>query len=447
MKKNICRPVTFLLAGFLCTSMLSACGSKTAPDSSVQASSRASSAETASGETAGLSDEPVTLTFVRAGTDELAEKTYKELIAEYTAMHPNVTIEYQQYGYGAELETKLNTLYASGSAPDLVRAPISTIAQRASLGQYAALDEYIDQWEEKDKIIQTAYEVASYKDQCYGVAVNMEATFMLYRKDHFLEAGLDPESPPSTWEELYDDAEKLTIREGNSVVRAGAAIPTALGHAVFISFARQNGGLLVDEEHNKPVFNESATAEALDYLASYGKNNLVIPYSANMDQNPFELGKASIMFGSLNTYKTIKASGVDWADELMYAPMPGRKNNSCFGGSQIMFMSEESKNKDWAWDFMKFLFTRESVLKLMTDAGSSPVRTDISNEFIAEFPEVGPVYLESLAFCQGMPKVEWSALFEKYLNIAFEEAMYGKKPAQQALDDAIGLLESELLVP
>lgn len=48
-------------------------------------------------------------------------------------------------------------------------------------------------------------------------------------------------------------------------------MPTALGHAVFISFARQNGGLLVDEEHNKPVFNEAATAEALDYLASYGK--------------------------------------------------------------------------------------------------------------------------------------------------------------------------------
>lgn len=445
MKKNICKSVSLLLAGFMCTSLLTACGGGQTSGSSEPAAAQTAAVKDASEKNAGLPDDPVTLTFVRAGTDELAEKAYKGLIEEYTAMHPNVTIEYQQYGFGAELETKLNTLYASGSAPDIVRAPISTIAQRASLGQYAALDEYINQWEEKDNIIQSAYDVASYKGTCYGIAINIEASFMMYRKDHFLEAGLDPESPPTTWEELYDCAEKLTVREGNSVVRAGAAIPTSEGHTVLIPFARQNGGVLVDEENDKPVFNEEATVEALEYLASYGENNMVIPFGVNQDQNPFELGKASIMFGSLNSYKTIKASGVEWADELMCAPVVSRDSKSCFGGCQIMFMSEDSKNKEWAWDFMKFLFTKESVLKLVTEAGSSPVRKDVSDEFIAEYPEVGPVYLESLTFCQGMPKVEWSALFGKYLNIALEEAMYGQKPAKQALDDAMGLLESELM--
>lgn len=452
MKKSIRKSVSLLLAGVMCFSLLSACGGGAASGSGeavpqTQAPAVAGDAvdvSSAAEATSGLPEGPVTLTFVRAGTDELAEKAYKDLIAEYMQMHPNVTIEYQQYGFGSELDTKLNTLYASGSAPDIVRAPISTIAQRASLGQYAKLDDYIDNWEEKDNLIRSAYDVASYNGNRYGIAINIEAAFMLYRQDHFAEVGLDPEAPPKTWEELHDYAEKLTVRNGKNVVRAGAAIPTSWGHTVFIPFARQNGGVLVDEANNKPVFDETATVEALDYLATYGTDNLIIPFAVNKDQNPFELGKASIMFGSLNAYKTVKASGVEWADEVRCAPTVSRGKQSSFGGCQIMFMSEESKNKEWAWDFMQFLFTRESVWKLVTEAGSSPVRKDLSEDFVAEYSEVGSVYLESLEICQGMPKVEWSSLFEKYLNIAYEEVMYGQKPAKQALEDAMRLLKAEI---
>lgn len=443
MKKRTYKLASILLMVTLLLSMLAACGGAGGSEApAVQSGAQDTAGSAPAPE--GLSDEPVTLSFIRAGTDEVAKAAYESLIAEYTAMHPNVTIDYQQYAFGSELETKLNTLYASGSAPDLVRAPISTIAQRASLGQYAKLNDYIDAWEEKDKIIQTAYDVASYKGDRYGIAINIEASFMIYRKDHFEEAGLDPNSPPTTWEELYDAAEKLTVREGNSVVRAGAAIPTSLGHTVFIPFARQHGGMLVDVENNVPVFNEDATVEALEYLAAYGTNNMVIPFAVNQDQNPFELGKASIMFGSLNMVKTINASGVDWADQMMVAQTVSDEQMSCFGGSQIMFMSEESKNKEWAWDFMKFLFTDESVWKLVTDAGSSPVKVDLADKFVEANPQVGPVYLEALSYCEGMPKVEWSALFEKYLNMAYEEAMYGQKTPRDALDGAMEMLESEL---
>jgi len=444
--KKACKLVTVLLTVFMLLSLLSGCGSKASPTDTPQESSLTEdTASTDSLEGTGLSDEPVTLSFIRAGTDGLAEAAYAELIAAYTAEHPNVTIEYQQFNFGSELETKLNTLYASGSAPDIVRAPISTIAQRASLGQYAPLDDYINSWEEKDNIIQTAYDVASYKDHCYGIAINIEASFLYYRKDHFIEAGLDPDKPPTTWEELYEYAEKLTVHEGNSVVRAGFSIPVAWGHTVFIPFARQNGATLVDVENNIPVFNDGATAEALNYLASYSANNLLIPYTINQDQNPFELGKASMMLGSLSNYKTIIASGVDWADQLMFAPLvSGRETESCFGGCQIMFMSEESKHKDWAWDFMQYLFTNESVWKLVTDAGATPVKNDLSGQFIEAYPNIGPAYLEALSYCEGMPKVKWSALFEKYLNMAYEEAMYGTKDAQTALNDAMELLESEL---
>ena len=187
MKKRILQLAAVLLTAAITVGGFAGCGTGggTSPSSEAPAAEAPSTSEASVSEAAADSGEAVTLSFIRAGTDERAQAAYEALIKEYTAQNPHITIEYQQYNFGAELETKMNTLYASGSAPDVVRAPISTIAQRASMGQYAPLDSYIDSWDEKDNIIDNAYEVGAYKDHRYGIAVNIEASFLFYRKDHF----------------------------------------------------------------------------------------------------------------------------------------------------------------------------------------------------------------------------------------------------------------------
>ena len=447
MKYTLKTCLALLLTGAIALGGLAGCAGSGTPDaSSAQSSEAAQESVASTAEESGTpqTQEPVTLSFLRTGTDERAQKAYEELIGQYTTQNPQITIEYQQYNFGTEMETKLNTLYASGAAPDLVRAPISTIAQRATLGQYGALDSYLEGWDEKDQIIQTAYDVASYKGKCYGIATNIAASFLFYRKDHFEEVGLDPNKPPQTWEELLEYAEKLTVREGNNVVRAGFSIPIAMGNVTIIPFARQNGSSLVDEEANTAHFNDKGTVEALDFLSQFSSKNLLIPYINNQEQNPFEVGNASITYGSLDSYNAIVASGVDWVDQIMFAPGVSRGEKSNFGGCQIMFMSEEGKHKDESWEFMKFLFSDDSVWKLVTDASATPVKQALFDRFIELNPEIGSNYIEALDTAEGMPKVEWAVLFEKYINQAYEEAMYGHKGAQEALDDALEQLNAEM---
>lgn len=390
------------------------------------------------------SNEPITLTFLRAGTDELTQKVYEELIADYQKDHPNVVVEYQQVNFGNDLETKLNTLYAGGSAPDLVRAPISTIALRASMGQYAVLDEYIDKWSEKDNYLENAYEIGSYQGKQYGLPINIDAQLLLYRKDYFEEAGLDPNSPPSTWEELLEYAEKLTVWEGDDVIRAGFSFPISGEHQTLIPFARQNGSLVVDEDNNMPTFNDDKTIEALEYLTQYSEKNLIIPYVRNKDQNPFLLGNAAMTYASVGNYTALKANGVEWVDQIGFYSGLGREKISTFGGAQIMFISEESQHKDEAWEFMEYLFSDEAVLKLVQETGATPVKLSIQDQYIQAYPECGPAFLEILPYAQGMPKVEWAPAFEEAIKLAFEEAMYGKKDAKTALDDAYNQLIAEI---
>lgn len=389
-------------------------------------------------------EEQVTLSFLRAGTSENVQKVYEELIAAYEEENPNIKIEYEQVGFGEELETKLNTMYASGMAPDIVRAPISTIAERASRGQYANLDSYIEDWEEKDNIIDTAYDVASYEGKKYGIAVNIDANFLFYRKDMFKEAGLDPEKAPETWDELLEYAEKLTVRDGDSVTRAGFAIPTSAGHSTFIPFARQNGADLVDIEKDVPTFNDAKSIEALDYLSKFSEENLLIPYINNKDDNPFDTGKAAMRYGDINSYIALQEKGVDWLDQVAFAPGIGKEKVSSFGGCQIMFMSEDGKHKEEAWKFMQYLFEDENVWKLTTEAGAAPVKSTLEDKYLEEYPEIGKAYMESLEYAEGMPKVTWAALFEQAICTAYEEAMYGQKDGEQALNDAYDWLINEM---
>ncbi|WP_418489422.1 hypothetical protein, partial [Eisenbergiella porci] len=139
-----------------------------------------------------------------------------------------------------------------------------------------------------------------------------------------------------------------------------------------------------------------------------------------------------------------QAKEVDWLDELGFAPGIQKEKISSFGGCQIMFMSEEGKHKEEAWNFMKYLFENENVWKLTTEAGAAPVKLSLKEQYLEAYPEIGSAYLEALEYAEGMPKVTWAALFEEAICTAYEEAMYGKKDGQQALNDAYDWLMKEM---
>jgi multiple sugar transport system substrate-binding protein len=386
----------------------------------------------------------VRLTFIRAGLDADTAKCYQELIANYMKANPRTKIDYQQFNWGEEMETKLNVLYASGNPPDVVRYVISSIAQRASLHQYQPLDGFIKKWDDRNDFYDSIFDIGSYKGKTYGIPVSIEAQFLMYRKDHFTEVGLNPEKPPKTWDELLKYAEKLTKREGNTVVRAGFALPTSVGHHHLLTFARQNGAKVVDEKRDLPLFNDKKCVEALNYLVSFRQKNLIIPYIYTKDTSPFERGNASMYLGSITDYRRIINAHPEWKKVIGFGPPLKKVKQSSFAGAQIFFISSDSKYKAESENLIKFLLSKENLWKLIEKGACSPIRKSFREQFIQLNPDVNKVYVEAVACGAGMPKVTWAPLFEKYINIAYEETMYGKKNAKTALNDAVKHLKAEI---
>lgn len=182
----------------------------------------------------------------------------------YNNSQTGVVVQTQEIP-SAEFDTKLNAAYASGTEPEIVSTGLYNIAPRAELGQFAPLDEYFNAWDEKDDILDSIIELGQYKGKLYGMGFFPDPKVFFYRKDYFEEAGLDPEKPPKTWEELKECAVKLTIKEGDKIIRSGFDINPSDWYVTY-SLILQNGGDIIDLDKMVPTLDSPEVIEALEFL-------------------------------------------------------------------------------------------------------------------------------------------------------------------------------------
>lgn len=186
MKK---RSIVLLSVVLVMSMVLAACGgNKSAQDSNASQNGSATNGETK------------TVKIFQFKT-EIVEGL-NELKVEFEKEYPNIKLDIQTVGGGADYAAALKTKFASNDAPDIF-----------SNGGYAELDTWQDKIEDlsdqpwvKD-LIPLAAEPMTKDGKVYGMAMNLEGIGFIYNKDLFAKAGIT--ETPKTLTELEDAAKKL----------------------------------------------------------------------------------------------------------------------------------------------------------------------------------------------------------------------------------------------
>lgn len=105
-----------------------------------------------------------------------------------------------------------------------------------------------------------------YDGKTYSIPFQRSTIIMYYNKDQFKEAGLDPEKPPTNWDELREYAKKLTVTDASgNVSRWGVMIPMD-DPFMFYGFCRQNSNdpqsQIMAEDGKSVYFDTPENAEA-----------------------------------------------------------------------------------------------------------------------------------------------------------------------------------------
>jgi len=153
--------------------------------------------------------EPVTITWWHISTAENHKALWQKLADEYTAAHPNVTVEITVLENEA-FKTKLTTVMQSDEPPDIFQSwgggVMNEYANAGLLKDITAdLDADGGSW--RATFSPGALGVYAYQGKNYGVPWDMGMVGFWYNKDLFAQAGID--APPATWTELLADVRQL----------------------------------------------------------------------------------------------------------------------------------------------------------------------------------------------------------------------------------------------
>ncbi len=129
-------------------------------------------------------------------------------IAMFEETHPNVTIE-QVLELTENLAPSFQAAAAANQGPDIYTPwPGAWTVEDAAAGNYLPLDDYVSQ-ATIDTLAPGVRPDRSWRGKLYGYPLYMSAMMIAYSKSAFTKAGVDPEKPFETWDDLISASQKL----------------------------------------------------------------------------------------------------------------------------------------------------------------------------------------------------------------------------------------------
>ena len=374
-------------------------------------------------------EEPVTITFANFNDMEGSD-FWQGLKADFEAIHPNITVEFQTVP-GEELFDKLLAQIATGNPPDASYVSDWMTGAFAQEGGLAPLDEYIAKSNliQLDDYVSAFLETSQVDGAQYGLPMTSETTGLFYRTDRFEEAGLDPNNPPKTWDEFQQAAEALTNPAEN---KYGFAVFAPVDEAAynFYPWLWQAGGDQLNPDDPTDVVWDSPegqrAAEFYANLAQYAPPDL-INATAWDARVPFANGDVAMLMAGGWLVGELMTQFPDATGSWAVAPLPtdARCATTIAGDHLVIFSGSE--NKEAAWKWIEFISQPASMIELNVGTPDYPSALLPPRQSLLD----DPTLYETRPYMQGFKDNMQCA----YVPEADQPRFY---EAQQILGEALG---------
>ena len=281
------------------------------------------------------------------------------------------------------------------------------------------------------------------QDKTWGIPFQRSTIVMYYNKDAFRAAGLDPENPPATWDELVAAGKKLTKKSGNNVAQWGMMIPsTGYPYWMFGALTMQNDQVLMNGDGNKTNFDAPATVESLQFWKDLGEKHGVMPAGViewgTLRQNFLEQ-KTAIMWHSTGNLTAVKKNAkFDFGVAML--PAKKRRGTPTGGGNFYIFKKSSAEEKAAALKLVKFLTQPARTAEWSIKTGYLGTRpdayaTDALKSYVKEFPPAA-VARDQLKYATAELSTYQTGRVRKLLDDAIQAALTGSKSPKEALSGA-----------
>ncbi len=362
---------------------------------------------------------------------------YQEAERLFEAANPDVDIIIEQFP-GVSLkdfEIKLRLRFSSGKAPDVFHANQSVVAEYAHLGLLAEAPPYIEAMVQDNSLNEMVRQAPYFNDTCYGMTADAAWTVLYYNKKMFRDAGLDPEQPPRTWDELIAFADTLTLRRDDGTpTRAGISLRKTgfkPGTAEkWLTFLYSAGGQPFSDDGTEARFNSQAGRDALGFYRTILFEKKIDSVSLEGDQQGFGQERVAMFLREMHVIRWMEEYYPDV--EFGVAPVPGKTASVTSGGPYLWVVSKDSPHQEAAWRFIQFLMQDEMYSRYVGIGGILPVTRSVAAQY-ADDPYIKTFLDQEVAAPPPFPRVGRAL---DILGAYVERFCYGHLDAGEMLDRA-----------
>jgi sn-glycerol 3-phosphate transport system substrate-binding protein len=390
----------------------------------------------------------------------------QQVVNKYNSSQTKYYVEAVQNSNYDDTINKLNTSLAGGNLPSVVQIYDIGTQRMIDTKKILPVQDLIDR-DKLDLVKDLEPAVASYYTvggKLYSMPFNSSAPVLYYDKAAFKEAGLDPEKPPRTYEELLEAARKLTKKDASGKITRSGIDFTLYGWILEQQMAIQTAN------YAEPGNGRSARATQLNFNNEAGQNWLNIMkklqdegVGRNLGRHSgttngttmaanFTKGEAAMAIDSIAVLRgwqgQIQTAGSKVDLGVAYLPKPANaKGGVIIGGASLWITNQGSKEQqEGAWDFVKFTSTPELQAFWAANTGYYPIRKaayDLPEmkDALTKYPQF-KVAIDQLRSTEASSATQ-GAIFGTFAGArvlvegAMEQYMTGKATsAKAALDDA-----------
>ncbi|MDR2111328.1 MAG: extracellular solute-binding protein, partial [Spirochaetaceae bacterium] len=305
-------------------------------------------------------------------------------VAAFEAANPGYKVEYEAYKYD-QIDTKLMTDYQAGIERGVSMVSDSLLVEHYKAGDLMDLTPYFDGWPQADRedfLWLNNLDAFRNNGRLYALPLEMHVRTIAFRKDLFVQAGLDPNAVPRTTEELVAYAKALT--RGN-VYGLGIYLGNerATNEVSFSPYLWLNGGELFDDTTKMAIFASAEGVKTAQFLSDLVNVHKVTPeYMVSGGYN-------DILTGFINgEFAMIEGFGNYWFNNLQQEGLavglnpPSVEANSGTVGLMVAPPGSSRYVNYWTFGISESCTEKDAAVKLLYTL----LRTEHLEKYIGGLP-------------------------------------------------------------
>ncbi len=386
-------------------------------------------------------DEQVELEFWTMQLSPTFDDYINGVISDFEEENPDIKVKWVDVPW-ADMEKKILAAVASETAPDVANLNPQFASKLAELDALVNMDEMVDEEIQKE-YFEGVWKSNTFNDKTFGIPWYLSSQVTMYNTDIFKEAGLNPDSPPKTFDELKDVAKTIKEETGKYAFFPPLDASHLLETLVMMDVD------LTNEDMTKAAFNTPQGIKAFEFFVDLYQNDLipreVLTEGHGKAIDMYQAGQLAILASGPQFLNKVEENAPDVLKATKSGPQitgaSGKKNTAAMN----LVVPKQSEHQEEAVKFSLFMTNAENQVEFDKIVPILPsIESALEDPYFNELPE-DPTPIDEARIVSAeqlkesevlVPPMENYEELKTSINEALHAAMLGKMTPEKAVEQA-----------